>query len=86
MLIADGRPASYVAKQISDSVETTPRTYTHLFDEAEHAEQSRAAMDESFGSLANTWQTQGQKGRKRQKGGCGGYRLCAGRALETVGG
>ena len=54
-------PASYVAKQIGDSVETTLRTYTHLFDEAEHAELSRAHDDESFGQMANTWQTSGSE-------------------------
>ena len=62
----DHGQASYVAMQIGDSVETTLRTYTHLFDEAEHAEQSRAAMDDSVGVTA--------KGDRDRTGGCAGKR------------
>ena len=61
MLIAQGRPLSYVAKQIGDSIETTSRTYAHLFDAARHAGESRAAMEAAFGEMANSWQTAGSE-------------------------
>jgi integrase len=47
--IAQGRSSTYVANQIGDSVETTLRTYAHLFDAAEQADKARAAMEEAFG-------------------------------------
>jgi len=55
--IGEGHSVPYVAKQIGDSVETTLRVYTHLFDEASYAEKSRAATEATFGAMANTWQT-----------------------------
>ena len=83
MLIAQGRPLTYVAKQIGDSVETTSRTYAHLFDAARHAEESRAAMEAAFGGMANTWQTSESESLEAATMGPGGrYRLCAGKTLE----
>ncbi len=54
MLIAQGRPISYVAGQIGDSVKTTLDVYAHLFDEAAHADESRAAMEAAFGNSVVT--------------------------------
>ena len=54
ILIAQGRPVPYVANQIGDSVETTLRTYAHLFGEAAHADESRAAMEAAFGNSVVT--------------------------------
>jgi hypothetical protein len=50
ILIGQGQPVSYVADQVGDSVETTLRTYAHLFDKAAHSEKSRAAMEAAFGN------------------------------------
>jgi hypothetical protein len=76
--------ASYVAKQIGDSVETTLRTYTHLFDEAEHAEQSRGVMDDSFGLWQNTWQTSGSESpEKPQKATVTELAAVQGKTLEA---
>jgi hypothetical protein len=85
MLVSQGNPVTYVANQIGDSVKTTLETYSHLFDEAAHAEKSRAAMDAEWGDLANSWQTRASEssGTEREEGVVN-IASVQGKALETA--
>jgi len=65
ILIGQGQPVSYVADQVGDSVETTLRTYAHLFDKAAHSEKSRAAMEAAFGNSVVTGASETSETPKR---------------------
>jgi Phage integrase family len=65
ILIGQGQPVSYVADQVGDSVETTLRTYAHLFDKATHSEKSRAAMEAAFGNSVVTGASETSETPKR---------------------
>jgi hypothetical protein len=53
-MISQGHDVVYVAYLIGDTVETTQKTYAHLFDQARHAEKSRASMEGLFGNIVVT--------------------------------
>lgn len=52
LLIAEGANIVWVSRQLGHgSSDITLRCYSHLFDQAEHAQRTRKALEESFGML-----------------------------------
>ena len=68
VLVAQGENVVFVSRQLGHaSPDITLRVYSHLFDQAEHAERATAALEASFGNALETVGCNGAQGASPAK-------------------